>query len=102
MKKRIVLIVSALLIFAFGVFAATYDRTSAESKTAVSCCCCSGDSCPMKSKGETAAAGEKQDCCCKGDSCPMKKDHAGAMQMNASPDAKTSCDCSCCKHDESV
>lgn len=102
MKKRIVLILSVLLIFAFGIFAATFDRTSAETKTAMSCCCCSGDSCPMKNKGETAANGEKHDCCCHSDSCPMKKDHKGATQMNASSDAKTSCDCSCCKHDESV
>lgn len=81
MKKRILLVISAMLLFGIGIAVFAYNTTGTD--TAAAACCCKGDSCPMKKKdaSATATTREKASCCddcdcCKGDSCPMKK--AGA------------------------
>lgn len=80
MKKKILIALTAILILGLAAAAYAFNKTNVSSKTASSACCCSGDSCPMKSKDAKTTGGEKQasccdkdDCCCKGDSCPMKK-----------------------------
>lgn len=85
MKVKLIVGLTALLAFAFSVVAVAY--TSTTSLAASSASCCSGDSCPLKSKN--ASTGEKGSCCddcdgCSGDSCPMKskgETHATAMKM---------------------
>jgi hypothetical protein len=71
MKKRLFLVVVALLVLGLG--AATFAYKQTNNTTAMSCC--KGDSCPMKKKDasgkETASCCDDCDCC-KGDSCPMK------------------------------
>jgi len=114
MNRKILFLIAAVMVMALGVAGFAYKRSSTASATAMSCC---GDSCPMKSK-QTASAGDaRTSCCdcCTGDSCPMHNGekmsadmpadcpmHNGAKVQNASAtaDAKTSCDCSCCKHNK--
>ena len=91
MKKKILLIISVLILVGIGIATVAYTQTSA-SKETVSCCCKDG-SCPMKSHSgdQTAAMKEgKADCpCCKDDNCPMKKDTSTTQGQQA-------CDCDCC------
>ena len=114
MKKRTIATLVVLALFALSIAAFAYTRTNSvvADKT---CCCKSGDSCPMKSKGHDDKGGDhaKMSCCkkhgddhakaeghagcdCCGDSCPMKKkDGASAT---AATDGKSCCDdCDCCK-----
>ena len=119
--KRIIMAISVLLVFGLAVAAIAYKRNSVtETASAISCCCCSGDSCPMKkdAAGKDSAAADHEDCC-KGGSCPMKNSagaaakHSGSCPMkdkegHASHATMTeaqheamkaegkSCDCSCC------
>jgi hypothetical protein len=83
MRTRILIFAVAVLVFGVAIAAYAYNRSiSAADKAAVSCCCCSGDSCPMKIKGEATAvkaSAETKSCCddcscCKAgaESCPMK------------------------------
>lgn len=77
MRSKILVIITAMLIFGVGFAVYAYNSTSTTTDTvAASCCCCTGDSCPMKAAdGKTAAKAEgSHECCCKGDgaSCPMK------------------------------
>ena len=86
MKKKILIAASALLIFGLAIVALSYSGTSTESGTAMSCCCCSGESCPMKQKDaagkEVAMSHENCDCCKgEGDSCPMMKKDAEGKPM---------------------
>jgi hypothetical protein len=89
MKKKILLAISALLVFGLAIVAYSYSGAASLSETAaMSCCCCSGDSCPMKTKdasGKEVAMSHENCDCCKGDgeSCPMmKKDANGnAVKM---------------------
>ncbi|HEV7699814.1 MAG TPA: hypothetical protein VGO43_06270 [Pyrinomonadaceae bacterium] len=107
MRKKVMLTVATLLVFAMAIVAFAYTRTNTDNTmAAASCCCCKGDSCPMKSKdaktGDAAATDAKASCdCCKGDSCPMKKgDHASmpsGTEMKHDGDMKD-CSCSCCHH----
>lgn len=54
MKKQTLLAIAALMIFGLGAGTLAYQQTNGTAKTAMSCCCCKGDSCPMKAKGEKA------------------------------------------------
>src|SRR6187431_684946 len=78
--KRLILAISVLLVLGLAAAAIAYNRT-AVSETAMSCCCCSGDSCPMK---KDSASGETASCCdngcCKDGSCAMKKDGAASAE----------------------
>ena len=91
MKKRMILALAALLVFGLSIATLAYKQTTATNKTAMSCCCCAGESCPMKAKSadgnEAASCCDNCDCC-NGDSCPMmKKDADGnAVKMG---DAKS-------------
>jgi len=90
MKKKVFLVISAMLVFGLAIVVySTATSTDLTNAAAASCCCCSGDSCPMKSKGVDAKAtvSETTTSCCDncaccnhgdGESCPMmKKDAAG-------------------------
>ena len=103
MKKKLFLIVIALLFL--GIGAAGFAYKGAIGKQMAKCCaCCCGDSCPMKDK-DLASMDAKSCCdncdCCKGDNCPMKTkgetaDSAStAVVQTTTSDPKT-CDCSCC------
>ena len=83
---------AALMIFGLAMVAVAYNYAgSTDTSAAVSCCCCHGDSCPMKAKSadgkESASCCENCGDCCHGDgaSCPMmKKDAEGKpMKMDA-------------------
>ena len=102
MRKNILLLVSVLLLLGIGMAAFANSAFRTVSRTTMSCCCCHGDSCPMKNK-DKASADAKSCCdncdCCTGDSCPMKnKDKASADKTSA--DARSCCDnCDSCKGD---
>ncbi len=126
MKMKIIAVIAALMVFGLSLAAVAHTRTTGAASMAASCC--KGDSCPMKSK--TESAGEKASCCddcdsCSGDSCPMKMGEASATGMKMadgkycpmmkSEKASTAhtqikyettageaknCDCSCCNHDK--
>ena len=88
MRKRILVIASAVLVFglAIAVYAFNTPTTSNAAATKAACCCCSGDSCPMKDKNVSAAAKtdtatKHENCDCCGDSCPMKKGDAAMAGM---------------------
>jgi hypothetical protein len=104
MKRKLLLILSVLLMLGAGVVAFAYNTGLVSKSTAMSCCCCSGDSCPMKNKDKASTTDAKSCCddcdCCKGDSCPMKTKGEQAVQTTAGGDPK-SCDCSCCHGKES-
>lgn len=104
MKKRVFLVVAALLVLGLGVATFAYKQSSNASTLAISCC--KGDSCPMKkdaSGKETASCCDDCDCC-KGASCPMKNKGAQTavvdanMQMAAVATSVADCPCSCCNH----
>lgn len=115
MKKRIIVLLAIVSLFALAIAAYAYTRGTTAT-TAASCCCKKdGDSCPMKGKGHDEKSGEhaKMSCCdkhkgdqatteghsccsCCGDSCPMKKTDAVASE---SSESKSCCDnCDCCDH----
>ncbi|MFM9903378.1 MAG: hypothetical protein ACKVQJ_02270 [Pyrinomonadaceae bacterium] len=123
MKRKLIMSIALIALFGLSIAVFAYSRTTISSAKAMSCCCCSGDSCPVKNKG--ASTGETASCCdncdcCKGDSCPMKHDGekmAGmpescpmmnkggnkentAVLTTAATDHKAGCDCSCCKQDK--
>ncbi len=110
MKKRAIATLVVFALFALTMVAFAYTKTSS-AVVEKSCCCKSGDSCPMKSKGHDDKNGEhaKMSCCakhgddhaksgdhskaeghsCCGDSCPMKK------KDGATATGDHSC-CACC------
>ena len=109
MNKKLIVAIAVLMVVALSVVAFAYTRSTTGNKAAMTCC---GDSCPMKSQ-QTASTGEKASCdncdCCKGgkmagmdgDSCPMHKNaEKTAATASDQTGAKTSCDCSCCKHNK--
>lgn len=98
MRSKVLVIITAMLLFGVGFAAYAYNSTSTTDTVAASCCCCSGDSCPMKTADGKAAVkteGEHSCSCCAahaakatsadgkteaghsccGDSCPMKAGH---------------------------
>ena len=115
--KRIILAISVLLVFGLAVLGVAYNRSAVAETAATSCCCKSGESCPMKkSVAGTETASCCDDGCCKEGSCPMKGASAGAgdaqhpencpmMKDKQGHDAHAtmtdakhggSCCCSCC------
>jgi len=123
--KRLIIAISVLLVLGLAGAAIAYNRT-AVAETAMSCCCCSGDSCPMKKDAASKdAASCCDDACCKDGSCAMMKDGAAAAEHmpadcpmmkkgNASHATMTeaehqamqaegkSCCCACCKDKQNV
>ena len=114
MKTKIMLAITAIMVLGLAVVVFAFTRSSGTSAPAMTTmsCCCSGDSCPMKTKD--GAGKEAASCCekcdgCKGDSCPMKaKKKEG--DTSAGPAAETKddqahpkgCDCSCCNKDKEM
>ena len=81
--KRLILAISVLPVLGLAAAAIAYNRT-AVAETAMSCCCCSGDSCPMKKDSASKdTASCCKDGCCKDGTCAMKKDGAGSADMPA-------------------
>ena len=110
MKKRILLVISVVLVLGLGIAAFAFKATNNSPKTAAACCCADGV-CPMKGKGsatgeKTASCCDMPDCCCKGggDSCPMK--NMGETAQTTDVDMKNvkvvssdeKCEKACCKH----
>lgn len=85
MRYKVLIITAAILLFgvSFAVYAYNSTNQSVTETVAASCCCCTGDSCPMKGNDGKAMAGhdmkmgEGHSCC--GDSCPMKAKGESAM-----------------------
>ncbi len=126
MRSKILIIITAMLIFGVGFAVYAYNSTSTTTDVvAASCCCCSGDSCPMKAKGEGSAtsehscpmmsaakqegmaghkmaAGAKHEMKADGDghSCPMLKDAKAVANhdgmKHSADNAAHSCSCACC------
>jgi hypothetical protein len=84
MKKRILVLVSALLVFGLAIAVYALNTTGTPNTVAKTACCCgNGESCPMKDKNaaSTDKAGAHENCDCRkdgADSCPMKKGEAAA------------------------
>ena len=106
MKRRLILVLSILALFAFYIAAYAYTRASSQTSLAAACCCCSGDSCPLKKKnasGIETASCDNCDCCkdgkCSGESCPMKNkegshsDHATLQHDGTSIGHEACCSC---------
>ena len=108
MKKKLLLIIAAMIVLGISFAAFAYARTLSGTQ-AMSCCCCKGDSCPMKDKDKVSM--DAKSCCdscdcCKGDNCPMKTkgqsaDSVTPVVPTAAGDTKT-CDCSCCHGKDST
>jgi hypothetical protein len=110
MKKRILLAISVLLVLGLGIAAFAFKTTINHSHEKASACCCKDGFCPMKGKGaatgEATSCCDSPDCCCKGggDSCPMKT--KGETSQTTGVDMKNvkvvsgdeNCEKSCCKH----
>ena len=79
--KRLILAISVLLVLGLAAAAIAYNQ-NVVAETAMSCGCCSGDSCPMKKDG-AAAASCCDDSCCKDGSCAMKKGDGATGEMPA-------------------
>ena len=124
MKKRIIATFAIFALFALAIAALAYTRTD-NVETTKACCCKTGDSCPMKSKGHDEKAGGHEMSCCKkhgadhaksgdhakgtdhakaeghsccdccGDSCPMKKGEGKATTIATTDDGKSCCGDSC-------
>ena len=102
-----ILALIALLVFGLSIATFAYKQTTSTSKTAISCSCCNGDSCPMKNKDasgkETASSCDGCDCC-KGGSCPMKMKDEKSGTVSADMSKVTvassgeSCHCPYCDH----
>ena len=107
MKRKIILALSVVVVLGLSIAAFALTKTTVSSVTAMSCCCCKGDSCPMKKKDvsgkDTASCCDNCDCC-KGDSCPMKNKGEKASVMNSDVNKAATdtadCDCSCCHPDK--
>lgn len=84
MKKKIFLVMSAVLVFGLAIAVYAFNTAgSVDASTKAACCCCKGDTCPMKDKNAAAtdktAAHDGCDCCQGGaDACPMKKGDTAA------------------------
>ena len=114
--KRIILAISVLLVFGLAALGVAYNRNAVAESAMASCCCKSGDSCPMKKNTEgMQSASCCDDGCCKDGSCamkgaaaqpdaqhpencPMMKDKQGHEAHAAMTEGKHegSCCCSCC------
>lgn len=95
MRSKVLVIITAVLLFGVSLAVYAYNSTSTIEAAAAACCCCSGDSCPMKSKdgkamaGHDMKAGEGHSCC--GDSCPMKAAGGDASAAKAHSCCGDSC-----------
>lgn len=96
MKTKVIFTITAM--FVLGLAVAVYALNTsgpAGNASIASCCCCSGDSCPMKDKDAAVKTGDAVhngcDCCGDAESCPMKKGDAAA--------AKTEGHADCCPAD---
>src|SRR6185369_8561362 len=87
-KTTILVMLLGLLLLAFAAGMAQTPSQGDQKPKADACCCCSGDSCPMKTDDATAKADTAKPDCCKGDSCKMKQ-----KDMNHADDHEC---CSCC------
>lgn len=92
MRSKVLVILSAVLLFGLSIAVYAYSSGAATEAAATSCCC-KGDSCPMKTGDSKAAKSEAKtegagSCCCAGDSCAMKS------SGEKSAEGASSCCCS--------
>jgi len=108
MNKRILLVISVLMLFGLAIMAYAYNTSTVTDQTAMSCCC-KGDSCPMMNKDASASSTvpccDDPNCCCKGGgSCPMKMQgeavhtatHGEMKHENTAAEHGEGCGCTCC------
>lgn len=74
MKCKLMFTIATLIVLAMGIVAFAYTANGTKTPNARTSCTCCGDSCLMKSKDAKA-------------------------ETTVTADAKTSCDCDCCKGD---
>jgi hypothetical protein len=86
MKKKILIVISALMIFGLAIAVYAINQSEVTGSADKAACCCMGDSCPMKSKENAAADASHKGMSCCGDSCPMKSGAAAATTGSC-------CDC---------
>lgn len=124
MKKKIILMLTALAVFGLSIAVVAYNRTNTTNNNAatVADCCKGKDSCPMKKSGSHAhrsgdhaekhANCDNCDCsCCKesAEACPMKakKDDKATATTDAAATTEAKdkngcgCGCSCCGGEKS-
>lgn len=90
MRSKLLVILTAVLLFGLGIAVYAYNSTTTNAETVAASCC--GDSCPMKKAGDKATGETAHECCCKGDSCPMmSKDAKNGEKMAMSADGEHSC-----------
>ncbi|MEQ1604006.1 MAG: hypothetical protein ABL999_03985 [Pyrinomonadaceae bacterium] len=90
MRSKLLVIVTAVLLFGVGIAVYAYNSTTTNAETTAASCC--GDSCPMKKAGAKTTGETAHECCCKGDSCPMlAKDAKHGEKMAMAANGEHSC-----------
>lgn len=102
MKKKVIILISALLVFGLAIVAYSVTTSSAKSNTPTSCCamkdCCKDGVCKMggeccknhSAKEMSAMHNHNGDACCKDGKCSMNSDCCkdGVCKMGCCKDGK--------------